>query len=77
MNVVIYGRLSGCKYCDRAKNICVMNNFDYSFTDLDTAGIDGAKLSEICGTPVRTVPQIFVDGEYIGGCTEFEEFLTK
>lgn len=75
MKVMIYGKTAGCKYCDRAKNICELNNFDVEFIDLVTAGIDGAQLSEICGTPVRTVPQIFVDDAYIGGCDRFEEFL--
>lgn len=71
MNVKIYGRNSGCKYCDMAKDLCKREQFDVEFIDLATNDIDGAKLSEICGTPVRTVPQIFVDEQYVGGWTEF------
>ena len=75
MEVKIYGRSVGCKYCTRAKTICEMNGFDMEFIDMTDAGIDAAALSEICGVPVRTVPQIFVDGEYIGGCDQFELYL--
>ncbi len=75
MNVKMYGRAQGCKFCDRAKMICEMNALDLEFIDIDAAGIDGAALSEIVGQPVRQVPQIFVDGQYIGGCDKFEAFL--
>lgn len=75
MEVLIYGRSQGCKYCDRAKTICEMNNYDVTFVDVTEANLDGAALAEICGVPVRTVPQIFVNGEYVGGCTEFETLL--
>lgn len=75
MKVLIYGRSQGCKYCDQAKLICNENGYDMEFIDVTEAGIDGAKLAEICGVPVRTVPQIFVDDAYIGGCDNFVEFL--
>lgn len=77
MKVKIYGRNSGCPYCDTAKSVCVDNGFDLEFIDLEEAGIDGAQLSEIVGTPVRKVPQIFVDDEYVGGCTEFIAHLNS
>ena len=75
MNVLIYGRKEGCKYCNRAKLICEMNNFSTEFIDITEAGLDKEKLAEICGKPVSTVPQIFVDDVYVGGCDDFEEFL--
>lgn len=75
MKVKIYGRTVGCKWCTRAKTICEMNNFDMEFIDLETAGLSGEDLSNIVGKPVREVPQIFVDDQYVGGCTDFEAFL--
>lgn len=77
MNVLIYGRKEGCKYCTTAKSICEDKAFDMEFIDITDAGIDGAKLQEICGQPVRTVPQIFVNGEYVGGCDSFIEYLKE
>ena len=75
MKVKIYGRSQGCKYCDRAKTICEMNSFDTEFIDVEKENIDAQKLQEITGTVVRTVPQIFVDDQYIGGCDSFEKLL--
>lgn len=75
MNVKMYGRSEGCKFCDRAKLICVMNELVLEFVDIDDQCLGAADLEKIVGTPVKTVPQIFVDGQYIGGCDKFEAFL--
>lgn len=77
MHVVIYGRTQGCKFCDTAKNICEEKAFDTSFIDIAEAGLDAASLQAICGVPVRTVPQIFVNDEYVGGCEQFIEYLKQ
>lgn len=76
MKVKIYGRTQGCKFCDQAKAICEANNFDMEFVDIEKEGLTGEALNEICGEPVRTVPQIFVDDKFIpGGATGFVKFL--
>ncbi|EOR9074279.1 glutaredoxin domain-containing protein [Escherichia coli] len=78
MKVKIYGRTTGCNFCDTAKAICENNSFEMDFIDVVSEGIDGAKLSEICGEPVRQVPQIFVNDEYVpGGCTGFVNGLKE
>lgn len=75
-DVKMYGRSVGCKYCTTAKEICISNNFNLDFVDIEKENITGEQLREITGNPsVRTVPQIFVDGNYIGGCDEFIKFL--
>lgn len=76
MKVEIYGKSTGCKWCDRAKMICEMNNIEFDFVDIAESNIGVAELSEIMGVSgIRTVPQIKVDGKYVGGCTEFEKYL--
>lgn len=75
MNVKMYGRAQGCKFCDRAKLICEMNGFELEFIDIEAQGLSAADLAEVVGIPVRTVPQIFVDEQYVGGCDKFEAFL--
>lgn len=75
MKVKMYGRSKGCKFCDRAKLICETNGFELEFIDVDEAGLTGVELTEITGVPVRSVPQIFVDDAYVGGCDKFEAFL--
>ncbi|EKG7164911.1 GrxA family glutaredoxin, partial [Escherichia coli] len=49
---------------------------DYEYIDITTAGIDKVKLSEIVGKPVETIPQVLIDGQPIGGYTEFAAFAS-
>lgn len=67
MKVVIYGK-PNCSWCDRAKSLVKgVEGIESEYIDIVEAGIDGVKLSEICGEPVRTVPQIFIDGKFNPG----------
>lgn len=75
MKVKIYGRAVGCPYCNTAKQICEQNKFDTEFIDMEATGMTKDALIDIVGQPVSTVPQIFVDDVYIGGCTEFIKHL--
>lgn len=64
MKVVIYGK-PHCPWCDSAKDLVKnVEGIESEYIDIVEAGIDGVKLSEICGETVKTVPQIFVDGKY-------------
>lgn len=75
MEVKIYGRLTGCPYCTNAKAVCEQNKLDMEFIDMVSTGMTKDELCEIVGKTVSTVPQIFVDGEYVGGYTEFVAHL--
>lgn len=79
MFVVIFGR-PGCPYCVRAKQVADQlteqkEGFKYKYVDIHAEGISKADLEKTVGKPVETVPQIFVDQEHVGGCTEFEQFV--
>ncbi|RLV58409.1 GrxA family glutaredoxin [Parashewanella curva] len=81
MQVTIYGR-PGCPYCTRAIQIAEMlkqkrDDFDFTYTDMYAENISKEKLSEKLGVDVRTVPQVLLDDQYIGGCTEFEAYVAK
>ncbi|EPO4282074.1 MULTISPECIES: GrxA family glutaredoxin [Klebsiella pneumoniae complex] len=79
MKIFIYGKDS-CSYCKRAvelaKQLKYQGHGDYEYIDIVEAGIDAVALGNLVGKPVRTVPQIFVDGEPIGGYTELSAFMT-
>lgn len=80
MFVVIFGR-PGCPYCVRAKQLAEqlsekMNDFSFRYVDIHEEGISKADLEKTVGKPVETVPQIFVDKTHIGGCTEFEQYIS-
>lgn len=81
MLTVIFGR-PACPFCVRAKEIAEQltekrDDFEFRYVDIHAEGISKADLEKTIGKPVLTVPQIFVDEEHIGGCTEFEAYAKE
>ena len=76
-------------YCEMAKKLCARKKIDFEFISViqKADNQDGYELipeieselikllnkSELKGT---TMPQIFVDGNHIGGCDDFKKFLS-
>lgn len=74
--VTIYGKPS-CPYCTMAKQLCEEKNFEFNYIDIFEAGMSVADLQEKVGQPVRTVPQIFVGNQHVGGYTDFYKAVTE
>jgi glutaredoxin 3 len=56
---------ANCAYCMAAKNFLKQKGLDYSEIRIDT---DPAQREQmIARTQRRTVPQIFIDGNHVGG----------
>lgn len=72
--VTIFGK-PGCGFCQRAKQLCEIKEFDYRYIDIFEEGISQADLEKTVGKKVETVPQIFIGQEYIGGFTEFDQHV--
>ena len=91
MKVKIYGfdsSLKYCMYCEMAKKLCARKKIDFEFISIirKADNQDGYELipeieselikllnkPELKGT---TMPQIFADGNHIGGCDDFKKFL--
>lgn len=66
-----------CTYCKQAISLCESYSVQYDYIDID----DGANLTVLeqrMGGKVRSVPQIFLNGEYVnGGYTGLKKELTK
>ena len=80
MTYIIFGQ-ENCNYCTIAKDLLERNGIEYSYKDLVDEGnmkllLD---LAEMSGVVVKTVPQIFIAGDYkyshIGGYKELSETL--
>jgi len=58
----------GCRFCTRAKSFLTRQGIDYSEIDVS----ESKRLLDdmIRRAGAATLPQIFVEGEHIGGCTE-------
>ncbi len=59
-----------CPFCDKAENLCKQKNFEYKKYMLDEDFTREQMLEKF--PSARTFPQITVNGELIGGYTEFE-----
>ena len=64
-----------CTYCDQAKALLESKGIEFEERKIGD-GFTKEELLEAVPT-ARTVPQIFLDGELIGGFTELKAKLTE
>lgn len=81
MKTEIFGR-PGCGYCTRAVQIAdkltqQRDDFTFEYIDMYAQSISKTDLEQRTGSPVYTVPQVFIDDQHIGGCTEFEAYARQ
>lgn len=63
-----------CPYCDQAKALLTLKGIDFEERKIGS-GYTREDLLEAVPT-ARTVPQIFIDEQLIGGFTELKNHLT-
>ena len=72
---VIWGKnLSDCVDCVLAAKVAVAGGYDYTFLNIDTKDFNKADLIALVPN-VKTVPQVFLDGVYVGGLKELKAKL--
>lgn len=70
--IVVYGRSEPpCPFCENAKKFLEENNLEYIYKDI--TGIDN--MEEFSKLGVRSVPQILVDGENLGGFDNIKDVI--
>lgn len=72
MKATIWSKYN-CTFCDQAKNLLEASNIAYEERKIGD-GYTREDLLEAVPT-ARSVPQIFIDGKYIGGFTELRSHL--
>ena len=73
MKVEIYTK-DFCIWCDRAKDL--LNSHSIDFNEINISDDDTrTKFYENIGNNVKTVPQIFIDGQRVGGYQDLREWL--
>lgn len=71
---VIYGK-PGCPQCSMAKSLMESRGIEFEYVDI-LAKYPGKTAAEITGRPdVRSLPQIYLDGDYIGGFDALYKFF--
>ncbi len=73
MNKIEVFTSSTCPYCTKAKKLLQMLNLEYIEHNVDD-DFDGMceELSTTYGKQIQTVPQIIINGHYVGGYTDLE-----
>ena len=75
MKVLIYTK-DNCIWCDRAKILLDSKKISYNEIDLSDDS-ERLKFYEKIGDNVKTVPQVFIDDERIGGFQDLKVFLDE
>ena len=73
MTITVYSK-NNCVFCTKAKGLLKNLGLEYEEKSLEKDfGSDPSKLIEDIGKNVRTMPQIKIDGELIGGYNQLVE----
>ena len=72
MKAVVWSK-HHCPFCDQAKALLTQKGIEFEEKKIGE-GYSKEDLLEAVPT-ARTVPQIFLDGELVGGFTELTQFL--
>ena len=72
-NVVVWSR-DHCPYCVKAKSLLSVKGLEYEERNISAGEWDREQLLEAC-PGARTVPQIVIDAEVIGGYDQLQEYF--
>lgn len=71
MNFVVYGK-KVCPSCENAKKALEVAGYEYTYYDVM---MDEDAMDFVIEKGFKTVPQIFCDGDYVGGYESLLEHL--
>ena len=72
MRAIVWSK-NACPFCDQAKNLLKLNGIEFEERNIST---DWTREQLLEAVPdARTVPQIFLDQQLIGGFTELRKHL--
>ena len=73
IRTIVYGK-SDCPWCARAKEELAVRGIPFDYIDLQEIG---KTAKEVTGRDVKTVPQIYVEGKYVGGYEQLMDHLNN
>ncbi|MNQ92613.1 Hybrid peroxiredoxin hyPrx5 [compost metagenome] len=71
--VVVFSKI-GCSHCAKAKQLLSDNGFEYIDVPLENK-VRGKVLGAVSGS--MTAPQVFINGNLIGGAEALEQYLSR
>ena len=75
MKIVIYSK-NNCVYCNKAKSLVKNLRLDYTEKKMEEFESVDEMLKDI-GKKVRTMPQIKIDDELVGGYNQLVEYFVE
>jgi len=72
MEAIVYSK-KPCPYCEQAKSLLTRKNITFKELDVTRPEVLDQLRELVPGA--KTVPQIFIDGAYIGGYTDLVDHL--
>lgn len=66
---------AGCGHCTRAKSYLAECNLKYEEIELGKNGLSLSTLRTVTGR--TTTPQVYIEGEHVGGADELEQWLKR
>lgn len=72
--ITIYGK-TNCAFCVKAKAFAEQRGFEYEYKDVGARQSTFQELLERAPEPVRSVPQIWINDDYVGGYTQFVQYV--
>ena len=76
MSGVVVWSKDACFYCQMAKNLLELKEIE--FEERNTTLSEQTRTEFFEAMPdAKTLPQIFIDGEHIGGFTELQKYLKE
>lgn len=73
-NIEVY-TIDNCGYCEAAKTLLRSRGLD--FKEHNITADTRMRTDLVARTNHRTMPQIFIDGQFVGGYQELKEFMAK
>lgn len=70
---IVYGKAK-CPFCQMAKEELALRGIPFDYVDLEEIGKTAA---EVTGRKVKTVPQIYIEGRYVGGYDDLMKELSS
>ena len=75
MKAIVWSK-KHCPFCEQAKSLLELKKIPFEVRMIDGESWTREQLLEVAPT-ARTVPQIFLDEQLIGGFTELKTYLSK
>ena len=76
MKAIMYGT-SKCVWCDRVAKMLNNSEIEVEKIDVSESKENLKSMKGVAGKNTTTVPQVVIDGKYVGGYTEVERFINR